>query len=209
MGSAPGGSANWTVSDHGQRRTSPVSLSSKPTQLSLYELRGHKNSGHEKPLRMPADPSSRSRSTTAARSATALPLPSFYRRLEASIRQGDGWRRLPHFAAAVISPVRPHSRPNGAYHEAVADANEPMMPPRIPEDYRRNMRKALTETSVNKKIEANLAQQPLKTTTAERYEQGRANNRRAAFPLRSLCSLSRFRRFRCAGRQRAWIAATA
>ncbi|AYM66008.1 pyruvate oxidase [Agrobacterium fabrum] len=52
--------------------------------------------------------------------------------------------------------------------EAVVDAYEPMMPPRMPEAYRRNMRKALTETPERQKIEANLDQQPLKTMMAER-----------------------------------------
>lgn len=151
MGSAPGGSANWTVSDHGQRRTSPMSLSSKPTQLSLYELRGHKHSGHEKPLRMPADPSSGEQvdhsGTICNRSPVAVVLSA-----SGSFHSPRQWvASAATFRGCSISPVRPHSRPNGAYHEAVADANEPMMPPRIPEDYRRNMRKALTETPGNKK----------------------------------------------------------
>jgi len=51
--------------------------------------------------------------------------------------------------------------------EAVVDAYEPMMPPRMPEDYRRNMKKALNETPGRAQIEANLAQQPLKTMMAE------------------------------------------
>lgn len=47
--------------------------------------------------------------------------------------------------------------------EAVVDAYEPMVPPRMPDEYRRNMRKALPETPGNTEIEANLQEEPLKT----------------------------------------------
>ncbi|TIU59719.1 MAG: pyruvate oxidase, partial [Mesorhizobium sp.] len=47
--------------------------------------------------------------------------------------------------------------------EAVVDAYEPMLPPRMPDEYRKNMRTALQETPGRKEIEANLAREPLKT----------------------------------------------
>lgn len=47
--------------------------------------------------------------------------------------------------------------------EAVVDAYEPMLPPRMPDEYRKNMRTALQKTPGRKEIEANLAQEPLKT----------------------------------------------
>jgi pyruvate dehydrogenase (quinone) len=47
--------------------------------------------------------------------------------------------------------------------EAVVDAYEPMLPPRMPEEYRKNMRAALKETPGRQEIETNLAQEPLKT----------------------------------------------
>lgn len=47
--------------------------------------------------------------------------------------------------------------------EAVVDAYEPMMPPRMPDEYRRNLRKALPETPGREKIEANLRREPLKS----------------------------------------------
>ncbi|TIV07456.1 MAG: pyruvate oxidase, partial [Mesorhizobium sp.] len=47
--------------------------------------------------------------------------------------------------------------------EAVVDAYEPMLPPRMPDEYRKNMRTALRETPGRKEIEANLAREPLKT----------------------------------------------
>jgi pyruvate dehydrogenase (quinone) len=47
--------------------------------------------------------------------------------------------------------------------EAVVDAYEPMMPPRMPDEYRKNMRKALPETPSHEKIEANLQREPLRT----------------------------------------------
>jgi pyruvate dehydrogenase (quinone) len=47
--------------------------------------------------------------------------------------------------------------------EAVVDAYEPMLPPRMPDEYRKNMRTALQKTPGGKEIEANLAQEPLKT----------------------------------------------
>lgn len=47
--------------------------------------------------------------------------------------------------------------------EAVVDAYEPMLPPRMPNEYRKNMRTALRETPGRKEIEANLARESLKT----------------------------------------------
>ncbi|MER8373655.1 thiamine pyrophosphate-dependent enzyme [Mesorhizobium sp. M1406] len=47
--------------------------------------------------------------------------------------------------------------------EAVVDAYEPMLPPRMPEEYRKNMRTALKETPGRQEIETNLSQEPLKT----------------------------------------------
>ena len=47
--------------------------------------------------------------------------------------------------------------------EAVVDAYEPMMPPRMPKEYRKNLLKALAETAGGADIEANLKQEPLKT----------------------------------------------
>ncbi|PAP94474.1 thiamine pyrophosphate-dependent enzyme [Mesorhizobium wenxiniae] len=47
--------------------------------------------------------------------------------------------------------------------EAVVDAYEPMLPPRMPDEYRKNMRTALRETPGRKEIEANLAREPLET----------------------------------------------
>lgn len=47
--------------------------------------------------------------------------------------------------------------------EAVVDAYEPMLPPRMPDEYCKNMLTALRETPGRKEIEANLASEPLKT----------------------------------------------
>lgn len=47
--------------------------------------------------------------------------------------------------------------------EAVVDAYEPMMPPRMPDEYRKNMHKALPATPGRREIEANLRAEPLKT----------------------------------------------
>ncbi|MGD9923519.1 MAG: thiamine pyrophosphate-dependent enzyme, partial [Pseudorhodoplanes sp.] len=48
--------------------------------------------------------------------------------------------------------------------EAVVDPYEPMMPPKMPADYAKNFRKALPETPHHERIEANTAEEPLKTT---------------------------------------------
>jgi pyruvate dehydrogenase (quinone) len=50
--------------------------------------------------------------------------------------------------------------------EALVDAYEPMMPPKLPPDYAENFRKALPETPGHERIEANLAEEPLKTMVA-------------------------------------------
>jgi pyruvate dehydrogenase (quinone) len=47
--------------------------------------------------------------------------------------------------------------------ESVVDAYEPMMPPRMPDEYRKNMQKALPQTPGSDEIEANLAKEPLRT----------------------------------------------
>lgn len=55
--------------------------------------------------------------------------------------------------------------------EAVVDAYEPMMPPKMPPDYAKNFRKALPETPGHEEIAANVAEEPLKTMmTAEKQE---------------------------------------
>ncbi|TDR30641.1 thiamine pyrophosphate-dependent enzyme [Aquamicrobium defluvii] len=51
--------------------------------------------------------------------------------------------------------------------EAVVDAYEPMMPPKMPPDYARNFRQALPETPGREAIEASVAEEPLKTMIAE------------------------------------------
>lgn len=50
--------------------------------------------------------------------------------------------------------------------EAVVDAAEPMMPPKLSPDYAENFRKALPETPGHERIEANLAEEPLRTMVA-------------------------------------------
>ncbi|CAA0096743.1 Putative thiamine pyrophosphate-containing protein YdaP [Starkeya nomas] len=47
--------------------------------------------------------------------------------------------------------------------EAVVDAAEPMMPPKMPPDYAENFRKALPDTPGHEEIEAAIAEEPLKT----------------------------------------------
>jgi len=47
--------------------------------------------------------------------------------------------------------------------EAVVDPYEPMMPPKLPPDYAQNFRKALPGTPGHERIEANVAQEPLRT----------------------------------------------
>lgn len=47
--------------------------------------------------------------------------------------------------------------------EAVVDASEPMMPPKMPIDYAENFRKALPQTPGHEEIEATLAEEPLRT----------------------------------------------
>jgi len=47
--------------------------------------------------------------------------------------------------------------------EAVVDAFEPMMPPKMPPDYAENFRKALSETRGRAEIEQNLAHEPART----------------------------------------------
>ncbi|MER9721459.1 MULTISPECIES: thiamine pyrophosphate-dependent enzyme [unclassified Mesorhizobium] len=47
--------------------------------------------------------------------------------------------------------------------EAVVDPFEPMMPPKMPPDYARNFRKALPDTPGRVEIEANVAQEPLRS----------------------------------------------
>ncbi len=47
--------------------------------------------------------------------------------------------------------------------EALVDAYEPMMPPKMPPDYARNFRKALPETPGHQRIEENVAREPART----------------------------------------------
>jgi pyruvate dehydrogenase (quinone) len=47
--------------------------------------------------------------------------------------------------------------------EAVVDPHEPMMPPKMPPDYRENMLKALPETPGGEAIQANLREEPTRT----------------------------------------------
>jgi pyruvate dehydrogenase (quinone) len=47
--------------------------------------------------------------------------------------------------------------------EAVVDQYVPMMPPKMPADYKKNLRKALPETPGRKEIEANLKEEPVAT----------------------------------------------
>ncbi|ESZ39382.1 thiamine pyrophosphate-dependent enzyme [Mesorhizobium sp. L2C066B000] len=47
--------------------------------------------------------------------------------------------------------------------EAVVDPYEPMMPPKMPPDYVKNFRKALSDTPGRAEIEANVAQEPLRS----------------------------------------------
>jgi pyruvate dehydrogenase (quinone) len=47
--------------------------------------------------------------------------------------------------------------------EAVVDASEPMMPPRMPKDYRANFRKALPQTPGHEQIEQSISREPIKS----------------------------------------------
>lgn len=47
--------------------------------------------------------------------------------------------------------------------EALVDAYEPMLPPKMPPEFARNFRKALPETPNHERIEENLTREPLKT----------------------------------------------
>jgi len=51
--------------------------------------------------------------------------------------------------------------------EAVVNAAEPMMPPKMPPDYAKNFKKALPETPGHEEIEATIAEEPLKTMMEE------------------------------------------
>ncbi|ESY48568.1 MULTISPECIES: thiamine pyrophosphate-dependent enzyme [unclassified Mesorhizobium] len=55
--------------------------------------------------------------------------------------------------------------------EAVVDPYEPMMPPKMPPDYAKNFRKALSDTPGRAEIEANVAQEPLRSmiTAGEKH----------------------------------------
>jgi pyruvate dehydrogenase (quinone) len=50
--------------------------------------------------------------------------------------------------------------------EAVVDAYEPMMPPKVPSDYAKNFAKALPQTPGHELIEANVGEEPLKSMMA-------------------------------------------
>ncbi|WP_065752748.1 thiamine pyrophosphate-dependent enzyme [Bradyrhizobium paxllaeri] len=47
--------------------------------------------------------------------------------------------------------------------EAVVDASEPMTPPKMPEDYRKNFKQALPETPGREQIERSIASEPVKS----------------------------------------------
>ena len=47
--------------------------------------------------------------------------------------------------------------------EATVDSYEPMMPPRMPPDYRKNFLKSLADTPGREEIEANIAREPAAT----------------------------------------------
>jgi pyruvate dehydrogenase (quinone) len=47
--------------------------------------------------------------------------------------------------------------------EALVDASEPMMPPKMPPDYASNFRQALPETPGREQIEASIAEEPAQT----------------------------------------------
>jgi pyruvate dehydrogenase (quinone) len=47
--------------------------------------------------------------------------------------------------------------------EAVVDASEPMLPPKMPPDYAKNFRKALPETPHREEIEASVAAEPARS----------------------------------------------
>jgi pyruvate dehydrogenase (quinone) len=50
--------------------------------------------------------------------------------------------------------------------EAVVDPYEPMMPPKMPQDYAENFRRALPETPGHERIEENVAEEPLRSMMA-------------------------------------------
>jgi pyruvate dehydrogenase (quinone) len=55
------------------------------------------------------------------------------------------------------------AEPGPVIIEALVDRYVPMLPPKVPEDYRKNFEKALPETPGHEQIEANVAEEPLAT----------------------------------------------
>jgi pyruvate dehydrogenase (quinone) len=55
------------------------------------------------------------------------------------------------------------STPGPVIIEATVDAYQPMMPPKMPPDFKHNFQKALPETPGHERIEQNIEAQPLKT----------------------------------------------
>ncbi|TIQ36212.1 MAG: pyruvate oxidase [Mesorhizobium sp.] len=71
-----------------------------------------------------------------------------------SIERADEVERVLDEAFAADGPV---------VVQALVDAYEPMIPPKMPPDYARNFRKALPKTPGHELIEANVAREPAKT----------------------------------------------
>ncbi|MDG4882716.1 thiamine pyrophosphate-dependent enzyme [Mesorhizobium sp. WSM4884] len=74
-----------------------------------------------------------------------------------SIERADEVERVLDQAFAADGPV---------VIQALVDAYEPMMPPKMPPDYAKNFRKALPETPGHERIEDNIAREPAKTMMA-------------------------------------------
>ncbi|MDK1492555.1 thiamine pyrophosphate-binding protein [Sinorhizobium sp. 7-81] len=80
-----------------------------------------------------------------------------------TIQSFDGLDEIMDQAFAVEGPV---------VIQALVDRYEPLMPPKMPEDYARNFRAALPETPGHEKIEQNLKQSPLGNAAADQNPQG-------------------------------------
>ncbi|MCZ4088971.1 thiamine pyrophosphate-binding protein [Sinorhizobium psoraleae] len=80
-----------------------------------------------------------------------------------TIQSFDGLEEIMDQAFAVEGPV---------VIQALVDRYEPLMPPKVPEDYARNFRAALPETPGHEKIEENLKHSPLGNAAADQNPQG-------------------------------------
>ncbi|NRP74276.1 putative thiamine pyrophosphate-containing protein YdaP [Ensifer psoraleae] len=80
-----------------------------------------------------------------------------------TIQSFDGLEEIMDQAFAVEGPV---------VIQALVDRYEPLMPPKMPEDYARNFRAALPETPGHEKIEENLKHSPLGNAAADQNPQG-------------------------------------